>query len=137
MEGLVAMALSVVQQQTAREKVQSILRQARENVQSILRQAGEKVQSILRQVGEKVQSILRQAREKVQSRLERRTEANRERWRNQTALDLSYSTNIHSLITAPLGCVCTYMVNSVTFMNIVRSGVTLEEYFHISQIHYM
>ena len=88
-------------------------------VQSILRQAGEKVQSILRQAGEKVQSILRQAGEKVQSGLERRTEANRERWRTQTALDLS---NIHSLITA---CVCTYMVNSVTFMNIVRSGVTL------------
>ena len=115
-------------------------------VQSILRQAGEKVQSILRQAREKVQSITEASwrdgpvnteaswREgpvnteaswrEGQSGLER-TEANRERWRNQTALDLAYSTNIHSLITAPLACVCTYMVNSVTVMNIVRSGVTL------------
>ena len=51
---------------------------------------------------------MRQAGEKVQSGLERRTEANRERCRNQTALDLSYSTNIHSLINCPTG-LCMYL----------------------------
>ena len=101
-------------------------------VQSILRQAGEKVQSGLERSWREGPVNTEASWREGQSGLERRTEANRERWRTKTALDLSYSTNIHSLITAPLACVCTYMVNSVTVMNIVRSGVTLEEYFHIS-----